>query len=234
MKYSFVILALIGLLAAAPASADVVDYLDFSNEGDGGAHTVPNGILVPSSPIAGGVAPNDWVLEFNPLYIESDSTLNEFQVVGGVMRVQDWGGRGTITGSSWTATSDGFLDIVGTGVTLGGDDFNGQVVTGMAEFSDEGITWFYSINGGSNIELFLGDAELGGAPAAGTDVGHTFANIEINEGDVVSYGFSVVVEGANTGVLISSVELDFTAIPEPTGLGFLTLAMLGVAVRRRR
>jgi hypothetical protein len=201
----------------------IVDSLDFSTAGQGSTHdNDADGFEI--SPIAGGTAPNNWELTFGSL--NSDSTTNEFITVGGVMRVQDWGGTGTVTGS-WTATGDGTVDIVGKGLTIGSDVFN--------NVGNEGITWFYSINAGTPVATFLGEAELGGsAVGSGTDVGNSFSGVAINSGDVLDYGFSVNVDGAGDGVEISSVTVEFADVPEPTSAAMFGLAVFGLGLVRRR
>ena len=209
------------LILSLHANADIVDSLDFSIDGQGSTHDNTGSDPVETSPISGGVAPNDWVLTFpNP---SSDGTTNEFITDGGVIRVQDWGGEGTVTGG-WIATADGTVDITGTGLSIGEDAFN---------ISTEGITWFYSLNGSPAVEVFLGNTELGGPVGAGTDVGNTFTGVAVAAGDTLDYGFTVNVNGTGDGVEISSVEVDFTAVPEPSSAILLGLAGLTI-IRRRR
>lgn len=211
------------LMIAQSTNADVVDFLDFSTDGQGSTHDTSGSDPVENSPISGGTAPNDWVLTFPTP--SSDGSTNEFITVGGVMRVQDWGGEGTVTGG-WTATADGTIDVIGAALVIGTDAFN--------NVGNEGITWFYSINGGTPIEEFLGETELGGPVAAGTDVGNTFSGISILAGDTIDYGFTVAVDGANDGVEISSVDIHFKAVPEPSAVVLLG-SLAGLAfVRRRR
>lgn len=207
------------------ANADVVDSLDFSTDGQGSTHDTSGSDPIESSPISGGTAPNDWTLTFDPGLVSSDGSTNEFITSGGVMRVQDWGGDGTVTGN-WVASGDGTIDVIGAALTIGADSFN--------FVGTEGITWFYAINGGTATTLYLGESELGGPVAEGTDVGNTFSDIVVASGDSIDYGFTVNVNGAGDGVEISSVTVDFTAIPEPATATLFGLAGLGLCVIRRR
>ena len=231
-------LALVVVLAlvSAPVQADVVDFLDFSTDGDGAVHTNNGEFVLPNSPVLGGTAPNDWVLTYDPALFFSDETINEFQCIGGVLRVQDWGSEGTITGN-WVATEDGTLDVVGVSETLGENAFDGDIDYGPGGILTEGITWFYSINGGAAVTFTYDQAALGGGTiSAGTDVSNTFAGIVVSAGDSIDYGATVTVEGEGRGVIINSVEIDFTsaAIPEPSATALLALGLVGLVGRRRR
>ena len=227
----------LSLIVFSSANGDVVDFLDFSNDGDGVVHNSTPDFPIPNSPVAGGTAPNDWLLTYDPLNVQSDTTLNEFQAIGGILRVQDWGGVGTLTGT-WTATRDGTIDIVGTGVTIGNAPFNGTVNNGPGNTVTEGITWFYQINAEPVVEVVLDRVALTGdagtAVPVGTSVDNLFDDIEVSTGDVVSYGFSVAVNGAGDGVEISSVEIDLAAVPEPGSMLVLGLGMIGLLAQRRR
>jgi len=223
MKYSTIAIFL-ACLIPLPSLADQVSLLDFSNANDGATHSTDSGFSS-TSPYTSSTG--DWVLTWDDGSVSTDSTTNEFTTtVGGIVRVQDWGGVGTLTKATpWTANSGGTLDIEGIAATIGGSNaFN---VTG------EGITWFYSINGGSNVEQFIGVGS-DGVDVSG-DVSHTFSNININAGDQIAFGFSVNVNGSGDGAEISSMTLNFSSIPEPTSLLlFGTLASLGLARSRRR
>lgn len=235
-KHSAMIAFAIGLLMAASTHADVVDFLDFSTDGDGVIHRSPD-FALPNSPVAGGASPNDWLISYDPINVATDTTLNEFQVQGGVMRVQDWGGVGTLTGN-WMATSDGTIDIEGVGVTIGNAPFNSTVVNGPGIFVTEGITWFYQVNSDPIVEVTLDRVALtgdAGTPVtAGTSVGNIFEDIEVSAGDNISYGFWIAVEGENDGVEISSVTIDFSPVPEPASGLIIFLGGIGWATRRRR
>ncbi|MEL7497819.1 MAG: PEP-CTERM sorting domain-containing protein [Planctomycetota bacterium] len=232
-----VLVALALILFASTTNADVVDFLDFSNDSDGVVHDTIDRPL-PNSPVAGGAIPNDWLISYVPQNITSDATLNEFQAIGGIMRVQDWGGVGTLTGT-WDATEDGTMDIEGIGVTLGNAAFNSTVSNGPFEMLPEGITWFYQINSDAAVEVFLGRVELtgdAGTPVAdGTSVDNLFDDIAVSAGDTVSYGFTIAQNGANDGVVISSITIDFTqAIPEPASASVLAIGLIGLFARRKR
>lgn len=231
--FRLTILALATVVFTSTSYADVVDHLDFSTAGQGVVHNTTD-TLITSGPAAGGAIPNNWVLNYSASNISSDATLNRFVTSGGAMVVDDWGGLGTVEGS-WVATSDGTMDIVGVAVTLGNDAFDGTVNNGPGITLPEGITWFYSINGGANVEVFLGDADLPGAKLAGSDISNTFGGVSVTAGDTIDYGFSVAVETAGTaGAVISSVEVDFTAVPEPTSTTILAIGLIGLVARRRR
>lgn len=224
-------LAICAFAFASQTNAAVVDSLDFSIAGQGFTHdsnSVP--VLPPPAngdSTTGGAGPNDWTLVAGN-DISSDTTLNEFVTTGGVMRVQDFGGLGTVTGSAWTATSAGTLDVLGTADTIGGSVFNGNAGNPSAP---EQFEWFYSINGAPNVsQIFTADGNLDISSAA-------FTGIALNAGDTVSYGFSIAVNGANDGAEISSMQLDFTpaaAVPEPSSLATLAFLSIGMISRRRR
>lgn len=225
MKSLFTLFAAVVFVVQVSSFASaglVVDLLDFSTPGQGATHS--DTVTLPTPPQVGGTSPNDWILTYNGTLLNTDSTLNEFvTVAGSKMRVQDWGGAGTVTGSSWTATSNGTMDINGAAAAIAaGPAFNA---------AGEGLTWFYSINGGGPITSGL----LGNGTAVnGTDLSHSFSGIGVSLGDLVSYGFSVNVDGARDGAEISSMEIDFTAIPEPGTIAMFGIAVMGLGFRRRR
>ncbi len=228
-KFTLPLLTAFAMLLGNPANGDVVDSLDFGTPGQGVTHTTTTGFSAPSGTM-GGTAPNDWMLTYVAANVSTDTSLNEFITVPtGVMRVQDWGGAGTVTATPWVATSAGTVNIAGSGLTIGDDVFNNVGV--------EGITWFYSINGGATVNFFLGEAELTGSGnpvGSGVDVGHSFSGLSLNPGDSLSYGFTVNVDGANDGVEISAMTVDFTAIPEPGMSVLLVISLVGLAQCRRR
>lgn len=215
------------LLAAAPANAAIIYSTDFSTPGLGVTHDTTSGSTVFSAP-SPFIGPN-WTITYDSTAISSDGSTNEFITDNpGVMIVQDWGGIGTLTSETINITDDGTVDIIGIGEAIGTDAFNN--VNG-----NEGITWFYSINSGAAVTQFLGEIELGGPVASGTDVGNTFGGVSVAAGDSLEVGFFVNVDGAGDGVSISSVEVDFiTAIPEPSSFAALALISVPVLARRRK
>ena len=208
------IAALILLIYAEHASAAVVYEMDFSVDGQGVTHT--DGNFSGSSPALGA----NWALTFNREDVSSDGSVNEFITAGGVMRVQDWGGLGTVTSNIIPIAEDGTVQISGSGQTLD-DGFNA---------SGEGTTWFYTLNEATTMSPLI----------AGTgDVGHSFTGINVASGDQLAVGFSVDTNGAGDGAEIESLNVDFTAsaVPEPSGLLALAASGMGFAgfrLRRRR
>lgn len=202
------------------ASAVLVYDADFSIAGQGATHS-GSGTFA-----AGSAAGQNWELTWPS--VATDGSLNEFQAVAGnLMRVQDWGGDGTLTSDNINIASSGTIDIIGVGLSIGGDSFN--------TVGTEGITWFYTLNG-NTTDIFLGETQLGGPVASGTDVGNTFAGVPVSIGDVLNVGFTVNVNGGGDGVEISSLSVDFTPIPEPSAFLFGTLicGVLGWTSARKR
>ena len=208
------------LLMAATANGTLVYTMDFSVPGQGATHTRNNSITAFSAPSP--VAGSNWTLTYGS--VSSDSTTNEFITNSGVMRVQDWGGEGTITSDPINIVETGTVDIVGSGLTIGPDGFNS---------GSEGITWFYTINSGTPVTTFLGHSTQNGAVDAGTDVGAAFNDVPVFGGDRLEIGFSVDVNGAGDGVEVSSMTVNFTAIPEPSGAVAMALVLALCVVRRR-
>ena len=205
-------------LGANSSQAAAIYTMDFSVVGQGSTHDT-GGDAIDGSPITGA----NWVLSFPTP--SSDGSTNEFITAGGVMRVQDWGGDGTVTSNPITITADGTMDVAGTALTIGSDSFN--------NVGTEGITWFYTVNG-TPTSIYLGETELGGAPVnAGTDVGNTFPGVSVSPGDTVTVGFTVNVDGAGDGVEVSSLTVDFTPVPEPSSIAFLSLGVITLLRRRR-
>jgi len=194
--------------------------MDFSIPGQGATHDTGADVIEPS-PITG----SNWTLTYGA--VTSDTTTNEFiTTAGNLMRVQDWGGTGTITSQLIPIVGKGTVDITGRGLSIGADAFN--------TVGTEGITWFYSINGGSAVEVYLGETELGGPVASGTDVGYSFSNIAVIDGDSLAIGFTVNVNGTGDGVEISAMTVDFTSVPEPSTSLLLSLAGITCLFRRKR
>ncbi len=210
-------------LSVSKLEAGLVYSMDFSVDGQGATHDTA-GDTLETSPVTGA----NWTLTFDSASIGSDGTTNEFRTTGGVMRVQDWGGAGIVTSVPISITSDGTVDIVGAGLTIGTDVFN--------TVGTEGITWFYALGGGANVEAFFGETELGGPVSAGTSLGHTFSGIAVSDGDVLRVGFGVNVNGSGDGVEISSLSVDFnaTAVPEPTSFAMLSLLLVSASCLRVR
>jgi hypothetical protein len=210
--------SLFALALVGSASGTVIYTTDFSVGGQGSTHDTGGSDPIEGSPIVGA----NWTLSFpSP---SSDGTTNEFITVGGLMRVQDWGGDGTVTSNPITITGDGTVDIIGAALSIGSDSFN--------NVGTEGITWFYTLNT-TTTTLYLGETELGGPVGAGTDVGNTFSPVAVSNGDTLSVGFTVEVDGADDGVEVTSVTVDFTAVPEPTTALLSGLSLLALLRRRR-
>ncbi|MDA8968483.1 PEP-CTERM sorting domain-containing protein [bacterium] len=190
---------------------------DFSVDGQGSTHDTSGSDPIDASPISGA----NWTLSF-PVP-SSDGSTNEFITTGGVMRVQDWGGDGTVTSLGITIADTGLVQIIGGALSIGDDSFNS---------STEGITWFYSINSAAPVEVVVNEASLAnGNVNAGTDVGHTFVDVAVTAGDTLEVGFTVNVNGLGDGVEVSSLSV--TAVPEPSTALLGSLALLGLLRRKR-
>lgn len=194
------------------AIAASIYSMDFSVLGQGSTHQTPNN-PVETSPIVG----ENWTLAFGS--VQSDSTLNEFITQGNVMRVQDWGGLGTVTSDVINIAESGLVDIAGKAIALG------------FSIASENITWFYQINALPKITF-----EISGPISLGTPADNTFSSIAVSGGDELLVGFSVNVNGAGEGVEISALDVDFTAIPQPAALaaGLPLLGLLTMTRRSRR
>ncbi|MEO1530261.1 MAG: hypothetical protein AAFX06_33130 [Planctomycetota bacterium] len=215
-------------LLAAPADAAIIYSMDFSTPGQGVTHDNSSGSTVFSAPSPFSGA--NWTLTYDSTAVSSDGSPNEFitDVLSGNngMLVQDWGGDGTITSDVINITENGTVDIIGIGTAIGTDAFN--------FVGTEGITWFYSLNSAAPVTLYLGETELGGPVAEGTDIGNTFSGIGVAAGDTLEVGFTVNVNGANDGAFITALDVDFiTAIPEPSSFVALALVSIPVLTRRR-
>lgn len=217
------LLAIVLMSWPATCAAALVYDADFSIPGQGFIHSS-------NSPPAAGpqsTAGVNWIASYLTTPA-TDGSLNEFVTAGGLFRVQDFGGEGILQSNTITLAALGSVDISGVALTIGNDVFN--------SVGNEGITWFYSLNGGSRTEFFLGETELGGgAVPAGVDVGHRFLNVPVAAGDQLMVGFKVNVNGADDGVEISRLSVDFTAtaVPEPSSLALLALAGITSYSRRR-
>jgi len=213
-------LVVASLALVSPNLSAALYSMDFSIPGQGSTHDT-GGDALELSPITGA----NWTLTYGA--VSSDTTTNEFiTTAGNLMRVQDWGGSGTITSQLIPIVANGTVAIAGQGLSIGSDAFN--------TVGTEGITWFYSINGGSAVAVYLGEAELGGPVASGTDVGHTFSNIAVTSGDSLAIGFTVNVNGTDDGVEISAMTVDFTPAPEPSSSLLLSLGGITCLFRRKR
>ena len=220
MKNTLTSVILASSFIAAPSLSAALYSMDFSVVGQGSTHDTGGDAIEPS-PIPGA----NWTLTHGDP--SSDGTTNEFiTVAGSLMRVQDWGGTGTITSNTINIPSNGTVDITGSGFSIGADAFN--------SVGTEGITWFYSVNGGSAVEVYLGETELGGPVAAGTDVGYSFNNVLVSAGDTLEIGFTVNVNGTDDGVEISAMNVEFAPVPEPISSILLSLAGLTFLFRRNK
>jgi len=223
MKKLFIILVTVSFATSSAHVSAALYNMDFSIAGQGSTHDNTGSDPLEPSPVSG----ENWTLSYDSL--SSDGSTNEFiTVAGNLMRVQDWGGVGTVTSDVILIPSNGTVDITGSGLSIGSDTFNAV--------GTEGITWFYSLNGGSTIETFLGEVELGGPVAAGTDVGYSFNHISVVAGDALKIGFSVNVNGTGDGVEISAMDVGFApaSVPEPTSSVLFSLAGLTYLFRRRK
>ncbi len=219
LSSSFLICSLT-LSLSAFSSAAVIYTADFSMDGQGSTHDNTGSDPIEPSPTAGA----NWNLTY-PSLPDSDSTTNEFVTSEDLLRVQDWGGEGSLTSLGITIPNAGSVSISGVAETIGSDVFNA---------SAEGITWFYILNSGAPVSFFIGETELGGMPVeAEIDVGHDFLNVPVSMGDILEVGFTVNVNGVNDGVEISSLVVDFTPIPEPSAALLSCVALLGLLRRHR-
>ena len=206
---------------AAQAEAGIIYAMDFSIDGQGATHTGPSS----SQFAAGSAVGSNWGLSWPD--VDTDTTLNEFVTDGGLIRVQDWGGSGTVTSDTIAILSAGTVHIASVATTIGDDVFNA---------SGEGVTWFYAINGGTPTSQLVDEASLGGgAVGSGVSVGATFSNVAVQSGDTLEVGFTAFVNGAGDGLTVSQFGVDFTAtVPEPSSFALCGIALVCIAVRKRR
>lgn len=233
MRFAYIVLVLAMTAFSQPASAEIVAFLDFSQNGQGVTHsnsgfTEHDLSLSSDGVLSGGLTPNDWVFSYDQDSLGTDSTENSALVVaepggpgdpdGGRMAIRDWGGLLTVTGE-WTATDDGTLAIFGQAVSVGSDAFNART---------EHFTWFYSINNDPAVEFTFTDAAN-----SGTSLNFGRNGIILSENDTVSFGFSINVNGEDDGADVLLNHLIFSAVPEPTSALTFGCCLLMLATRRR-
>ena len=199
------------ILAVTTGNSAITIYdIDFSVDSHGETHSGSGSFT------AGSFDGENWTLDWPD--VQTDSTTNEFITTGGIIRVQDWGGTGTVTSDPITITDAGTVGISGAAVAIAdGPAFNA---------GSEGLTWFYILNGVTIDSGLLGN----GTAVDGTDLGFSFSAIPVSSGDTLVVGFEVDVNGVSDGAEISSLTVDFAPIPEPSaallgGLGLLTLLL---------
>ncbi|YCM43940.1 PEP-CTERM sorting domain-containing protein [Verrucomicrobiaceae bacterium 227] len=209
------LLLIVAAIVPSTAYSANIYMMDFSVAGQGSTHDT-GGDALESSPVVGA----NWTLTFDS--VASDGSTNEFITVGGLMRVQDWGGTGTVTGDAITIPAAGTVDISGVAAAIAaGPAFNA---------ADEGLTWFYTLNGSTTTSGLIGNATA----VDGTDLSYSFSSIAVSSGDTLLVGFSVDVNGGDDGAEITSLDVDFTeTIPEPSTALLGGLALLGLLRRRR-
>ena len=235
MRILFSTMLLCALMPFA-SFGEEVDVLDFSfNGNDGIQHDLKNNkqSSIRFFETDGGAQTyassytsrtGDWNLSWGSVTSERyGASTNYFATIGGEMVIRDWGGVGTLeSATAWQVTEDGTIDVSGVAAAYQ----NGF------DTANEGITWFYSINGGDNVQQFVGGFGAG-------DASYTFSDIAVSAGDQISYGFAVEIDGDDS-VYVSSVAINFfsnsggTGTPEPTSLlMFGSLALFGLRRRKR-
>lgn len=233
------LLPLLGFLSApmalglliTPASGDLIYSADFSNEGDGfpdhdndgGTAAILPPAVAPQSVNGGAMTSPEgrWTASYTATP-STDNTANEFSVDAmGNLRIQDWGNTDarwesfSVDVSGWNS-----VDIDALGVTLG---------NGVQNAMAEKFHYFYTLDGGADQ---ITDIALSG-DTAGTAVNYDIAGLDVSGASNLTVGFVFRVNDANDGYSISSFQVNgVTPVPEPSA--FLTSAMLGLFLLRRR
>lgn len=210
------VIATLSLLAFHSAvNATIIYTAEFSIAGEGATHS-GSGTFA-----AGSFDGANWTSSWPT--VNTDGTTNSFITVGGNMTVSEWGGNGTLLSDTITFTSDGDFTFSGTAITVSsGDAFNALT---------EGFEWFYILNSGSEVSFGgVGEGFGGSDIGNGVDLSDSVSGIAVSSGDTLEIGFNFNVDGSADGFDVSSMTVDFNAIPEPSIALFSGLGLL----RRRR
>ncbi|WP_425077417.1 lamin tail domain-containing protein [Psychroserpens sp. S379A] len=192
---------------------------DFTNDGDGfPAHNSSSPPAAgPTSTGLFGAAPNQWALSYDTAP-NTDGSDNIFEVVGGELVCDDWGGQGIFTSQVIDVTGISVVDISATGINVGANENN--------------FTYFYIIDGGTRVETPVSSSNgdpvnysLTGINVSGAtdlEVGYEFS--ENGGGDGYSISEFIVVEGSTT----TSVQFASTSdvVFEDAGTYDLTFEIL--------
>jgi hypothetical protein len=203
------------MFAVSRLEAVLVYSADFSVSGQGSTHNTV-GDAIEASPISGV----NWTISFPTP--SSDTTTNEFITTGAVMRIQDWGGAGTLVSNSIDVTGWVTVDLTGTFSNL--SDINA---------SGEFLRFFYTLDGGSPVSTLVDDNSAAGSLRQPWQI----LNLDVSSASSMTIGFNFDVDGAGQGWEVSSLVVDgVTAVPEPAaalfGAVLCGIIGLGVAVRR--
>jgi hypothetical protein len=219
-------LGLTSLLLGGIGHAAIIYSADFSTEGEGFPDHTSSAppAAAPASASGGTAGPPEgrWTVSYADTPA-TDGTTNEFSVNSGVLRVQDWGGAASFVSEPVTAPGTGSVTFSGSATTLS---------SGAFDSGSEGFEWFYTINGGGPIAFGGVGQEFGGNDVGGDiDISASAADIPVNGGDTLTFGFNFDVNGQDDGFSVSSMTIDY--IPEPgTALG--SSVILLALLRRRR
>ena len=205
MLWRLILLIAIGATGPKTSLASLVYAADFSVNGQGSTHDNTGGDPLESSPVAGA----NWSISFGS--VSTDSTTNEFITSGGVMRVQDWGGNGTLESTS--------IDVSGWNtVDLDGMFTNLIDINAAGEF----LNFFYTLDGGSPVATLVDDNSSVG-PLSQWDINA----LDVSGVSNMTVGFSLNVDGGGQGWEVSSLTVNgVSAVPEPSQI--ILFSILGL------
>ncbi|MTE26531.1 T9SS type A sorting domain-containing protein [Winogradskyella ouciana] len=175
---------LVAILFTSFGFGQTIYDADFSNDGDGfPAHTTSSPPAAgPASAGPFGLAPNAWTLSYvnTPA---TDGTSNTFEVVGGELQSDDWGGQGIFTSQAIDVSGTSTVDISATGVNSGANDGD--------------FTYFYILDGGTRVETSIG------VTSNGNPVNYSIVGLDVSGASTLEVGFEFSENGSGNGYDIS-------------------------------
>ena len=220
-----VLLATAGLVLSASGQTTVYSEDFTGQDGKGAFGSSGGGITQDTSGV-------NWTIDISGAGLDGDSTQNDFQVLSGVFEAQDVGGV-----ADWfspTIDVSGFTELT----SISGD--LAILAGGGANASTEGISFAYSLDGGSAFTSIYStgfDADNTDGVTALTTSLQTFSasSIAISGDTDLQLRVRVDVNGGNDGYNFDNFSVQGTPIPEPgTYAAFAGVLALGMILRRRR